>query len=91
MVSQNKEGGGGSSSSSVQILIDNETGHKKEIEERKKASKSATILRRKVTNGILRTKELGDKGNISKIAHSGSKKYGNFSPKVRKNIIPYES
>ena len=45
VVSQNKEGrGGGSRSSSVQILIDNETGHKKEIEERKKASKSATIL-----------------------------------------------
>ena len=68
VVSQNKEGGGGSSSSSVQILIDNETGHKKEIEERKKASKSATILyilRRKVTNGILRTKELG--GTLNKI------------------------
>ena len=43
---QSEQGGGGgsSSSSSVQILIDNETGHKKEIEERKKASKSATIL-----------------------------------------------
>ena len=61
------EGGG-------QILIDNETGHKKE----KKASKSATILRRKVTNGILRTKELGDKGNISKIAPSGSKSMAIF-------------